>query len=323
MFDVFDPESDHGSVYRQLVSAPAGSVASLAVRTRLPQHTVREVLRVLHEEGIAVPLDSSGEVWNAERPDLVAARELRRHDDQRTRVQRAESSLMELYWFARMQDTGRLDVELIDDRTTVIERFRKLQEGVRQQIRSIDRSPYLLDEDESDQHHELRQEHIRVGICYRTIYPESANASSHRSASMLRAIADGENARVLNDPPVKLSVLDDEAAFLILNPPDGADHTLAALLVNRSELLDALINVFESLWRLAVPINLTEGGDVLGNRERGILTMMASGATDDAIARRLGLSRRTVVRAVGKLLEHLGATTRFQAGAQAARRGWL
>ena len=50
---------------------------------------------------------------------------------------------------------------------------------------------------------------------------------------------------------------------------------------------------------------------------------MASGATDDAISRRLGLSRRTVVRRAARLLERLGASTRFQAGVQAAHRGWL
>jgi DNA-binding NarL/FixJ family response regulator len=50
---------------------------------------------------------------------------------------------------------------------------------------------------------------------------------------------------------------------------------------------------------------------------------MAAGATDEVIARRLAISRRSVVRRTGLLMERLGATTRFQAGVQAARRGWL
>ncbi|MGW3040975.1 hypothetical protein ACWC9T_13250 [Kitasatospora sp. NPDC001159] len=61
----------------------------------------------------------------------------------------------------------------------------------------------------------------------------------------------------------------------------------------------------------------------IDERDRRILTLMASGATDDAIARRLGVGRRSVVRRVSTLLAHLGATTRFQAGVQAARKGWL
>lgn len=60
-----------------------------------------------------------------------------------------------------------------------------------------------------------------------------------------------------------------------------------------------------------------------GTRDRRILALMAGGATDDAIARHLGLGRRTVARRVSAILDRLGATTRFQAGVQAARCGWL
>ncbi len=81
--------------------------------------------------------------------------------------------------------------------------------------------------------------------------------------------------------------------------------------------------MFESLWRLAVPASVAGAGTQIDARDRQILTLMASGATDDVIARRLGLGRRTVVRRVSVLLAGLGATTRFQAGVQAARRGWL
>ena len=49
----------------------------------------------------------------------------------------------------------------------------------------------------------------------------------------------------------------------------------------------------------------------------------ASGAKDEQIARTMGLSLRTVRRRIAELMIELGADTRFQAGAEAARRGWL
>jgi DNA-binding NarL/FixJ family response regulator len=61
----------------------------------------------------------------------------------------------------------------------------------------------------------------------------------------------------------------------------------------------------------------------LSEQDRKIITLMAAGVTDDAIARRLRLSRRTVSRRIATLLDRLGATTRFQAGVQAAHRDWL
>jgi hypothetical protein len=45
-----------------------------------------------------------------------------------------------------------------------------------------------------------------------------------------------------------------------------------------------------------------------------LLTLMASGLTDGAIARKLGISERTVRRRVSDILAELGVATRFQAG---------
>ncbi|WP_217368154.1 LuxR C-terminal-related transcriptional regulator [Kitasatospora sp. MMS16-BH015] len=60
-----------------------------------------------------------------------------------------------------------------------------------------------------------------------------------------------------------------------------------------------------------------------GPRDLAILRMLASGAKDRAIARALGIGERTVLRRIQTLLETLHADTRFQAGVQAAQRGWL
>lgn len=323
MFDAFDPDSDHGAVYRALVSEPRSSVASLAARTSLEEKVVRDILLELERVDFAVPIPpGNDDSWDARRPDLVAATELRRYEDRRAGVHRAEAELMEIYRFARLESTERLGIELVEGRDAFFERFRRIQADVRERVRTIDRPPYFWDETEISRQEAVQCRQMAAGIDYRTIYPESARDSPVRNASMLRTITHGESARVLAAPPIKLTVVDDEMAILALDPPDGADR-LAALLVHRSELLHALCNIFESLWRLAVPVNLTRSDPALDGREREVITMMASGATDDAIARRLGVSRRTVVRAVGRLLEQLGATTRFQAGAQAARRGWL
>jgi DNA-binding NarL/FixJ family response regulator len=138
---------------------------------------------------------------------------------------------------------------------------------------------------------------------------------------MARMIEAGEQARTLDEPPMKLAIADGELAIVTL---DADDHCgVIALLIRPSSFFRALANTFDALWRLAVPVSVAGGDTQIDARDRQILTLMASGATDDAIARRLGLGRRTVVRRVSALLARMGATTRFQGGVQAARRGWL
>ncbi len=61
----------------------------------------------------------------------------------------------------------------------------------------------------------------------------------------------------------------------------------------------------------------------LDRRDAHILTLLSDGRSDATIARQSGVSLRTVERRVHALMDKLGAKTRFQAGAQAARRGWI
>jgi len=54
-----------------------------------------------------------------------------------------------------------------------------------------------------------------------------------------------------------------------------------------------------------------------------ILALLAAGSSDASIARQLGISSRTVERHVRRAMDSVGATTRFQAGVEAARQGLI
>jgi DNA-binding NarL/FixJ family response regulator len=139
--------------------------------------------------------------------------------------------------------------------------------------------------------------------------------------------------------PFKLTVVDRRRALL----PLGAGTELtAALIVRPSPLLDALIEVFETQWAKGMPVPRAAGrtggrteGQESGRESapdspadgrmawEGLLTMLSAGMTDEAIARQLGVSARTVQRRISDLMETLGSRNRFQAGVQAVRHGLL
>ena len=54
-----------------------------------------------------------------------------------------------------------------------------------------------------------------------------------------------------------------------------------------------------------------------------ILSMLAVGSKDEAIARKLDVSTRTVRRAVAAMMDECGAENRFQLAVAAVRLGWL
>ncbi|NUP53965.1 MAG: transcriptional regulator [Catenulispora sp.] len=198
------------------------------------------------------------------------------------------------------------------------EAVHRMQRTARRELRIIDMPPYHGTAERYAAQEVLQAARMADGVAYRVIYSRAACDDPVAAPNLIRMVERGEQARTLADPPMKLVLADDGLAALSL-PAEAV-----VLLIRPSALLDALIHLFESLWLLAVPVSVSADGDsVLDERDRLILTLLATGATDEAIARRVGVNRRTVVRRVSALQVRLGATTRFQAGLQAGRRGWL
>ena len=156
---------------------------------------------------------------------------------------------------------------------------------------------------------------VASGRRSRAIYPVKV---LNQVPEVLRARMDeGEEVRVLDAMPTRLLVISPTHAVLP-EPLGYADEP--RLLVRQGALVEALTLLFELYWErpLAVPT-----GRRASTSAPFLLRQLASGAKDEQIARTLGLSLRTVRRRVADLMIELGVDTRFQAGAEAARRGWL
>lgn len=76
-------------------------------------------------------------------------------------------------------------------------------------------------------------------------------------------------------------------------------------------------------FALAPSQSETEGGPPLTPREREVLELVATGASNRRIAKRLGISEHTAKFHVNGILVKLGASTRTEAVTIAARRGLL
>lgn len=129
----------------------------------------------------------------------------------------------------------------------------------------------------------------------------------------------GEQIRLLPDLPTRMFVIGTTHAVLP-EPLGFVDEPRT--LVRQQGIVEALALLFELLWERADPV-LGVGDHVRPDVRRALLRQLASGAHDEQIARQLGLSLRTVRRRVADLMSELGADSRFQAGVEAARRGWL
>ncbi|TWD74856.1 hypothetical protein FB561_6290 [Kribbella amoyensis] len=211
-------------------------------------------------------------------------------------------------------------VELIEHGPTLLRAYERLQEDARREVRVLDRPPYVTPPSTQQA---LELQRLQAGIGYRAIYGTEVFESEDIMGVLPELQTAGERSRVIAQVPMKMAIGDDDTALIGLTTRSPSEHYL---LIRSSGLLDGLIATFEMLWALAVPMpGLPFSGELPGLRphDRDILLLLAGGATDDMISRRLQISPRTTQRRVRALMESLGAQTRFQAGVQAARRRWI
>jgi DNA-binding CsgD family transcriptional regulator len=157
---------------------------------------------------------------------------------------------------------------------------------------------------------------IRSGRRCRGIYP--AAALKHSPDVLRMRVEIGEEIRILPSVTTHLMVVGSTHAMF----PDPLGPVEQPLVnVRQRGIVEVVTSYFEELWRRALPAAELE--DLPTAERRLLLAELASGAQDEQIARRLGVSLRTVRRRVAELLEELDATSRFEAGVEAARRGWL
>jgi hypothetical protein len=138
-------------------------------------------------------------------------------------------------------------------------------------------------------------------------------------------VAPLDECRFAQSLPLAVMIADRRLALLLLEAhnPQGS-----ALLVGPSALLDGLQAMFEMVWGQAAPVGFSMAAPVAAGEARSplsseleaLIPLLAAGLNDKAIAHRLHISVRTLIRRVTKLLTVLDARSRFQAGWASALR---
>lgn len=129
----------------------------------------------------------------------------------------------------------------------------------------------------------------------------------------------GEQARIVQDLPHKMIIVDREKALVAMNETGLG----AALLTSSRQIIDGLTMLFDFVWERAIPHPVGDESDDLTPIEKRALTLLATGSKDEAIANKLNVTVRTVRRHITSAMNKLGAENRFAAGVLASRRGWI
>lgn len=158
-----------------------------------------------------------------------------------------------------------------------------------------------------------RSRWLASGRTSRSIFSRSVLESPRWSAFAASRAADGEQQRYLPGDaiPVGFAAFGRSGALLSGGAPEQD-----LLLVRDPSLVDVFVALFEELWRRAEPTPEQRASP----GEDRVLELLALGVKDEAIARQLGVSLRTVRRRIAGLMDEHGADTRYQLGLAVGRR---
>ena len=304
-------------MYRALLVDQRADLATLATATGVSIARARQAALTLQRAGMLSGRAGDSDGFVPAPPDLAVAALISRQQQDLEQARLYALRLLDDFRAGELLEQPTHLVEVLTDREAIGRRAAQIMRGATEEILIFDKPPYLGSPDNPDEFDALAR-----GVRWRAVYSvESLDVPGQlaRIESLHRA---GERARVSAEVPIKLVIADRRLA-LLPGALDAPSLVNTAVLVHPGSLLVALVMLFDSVWERGLRPNFSAATDVTGEsadaEDRSVLPLLAAGMKDEAIARQLGVSLRTVRRWISALMNDYGVVTRFQLGMVAAR----
>lgn len=326
MFDSFGLTEQRLAVYRAVLQQPdltqSPRLPDLAGQVGLTEVDTASALEELRELGLLVPSWIEGEEYALDPSiafDRLATRQQQIDDlsEELRSDKLAAGEFVSDYVNFLVQKTSR-DIEILEGRVRANQRMQHFHPrttvwGIIQSDAATTIDPVNFPD----------RPHLERGVELRYIYPESTLKKPGGSEFVEFVFSLGGKIRIAPAVPFRLIIFDGETAVMAIDPDDAS---VGAVIHHSRAVVRLAEEVFLSYWNRAVnPFEqqqwAREGG--VTAQESEFLRLLVRGSTDEQVARKLGVSLRTVRRIASKLSGQVGASGRFELGVRAAQRGWV
>ncbi|MGC5165662.1 LuxR C-terminal-related transcriptional regulator [Luteimicrobium sp. DT211] len=329
--------TDESTAYRLMVERPSCSTHELALLMAVEQSHAAMLLSGLESRGLVARSAVPGR-FVASPPDLALGAMVMERQEELRGLQLELGRLSQAYRGSPGRDLADV-IDVVSGRDAVAQRFRQLHGAAREEVLAFVRAGVVAVSAEDNREED---DAVARGVGYRVVVERSLLDRPGFLAEAEASLAAGEEVRLARELPLRMLVVDRRLALVPMAAAEGPaaegaavpgaradDAGVGALLVHRSSLLDALVTLFEEVWRGARSLSMTPDGPseidhgALDPLDSKVLQLLLSGLTDRGVATQLGLSLRTVQRRVRELMNQAGVESRLQLGLEVGRRGWV
>ncbi|WP_314617480.1 LuxR C-terminal-related transcriptional regulator [Streptomyces stackebrandtii] len=307
--------------YEHTIGRADFSPSGIAEELGVPRQRVEQAVCVLRDLRLVKPAEGAADRLVAVSPEAAQMELLvpleREILDSRNRLEGFKGQLNSFVAaFEKQARTRAETVVITDDREEIELRLLEAAQGCTTEVLVM--QPCVARETpEFRLARPLVLEAVRRGAQGRILYPHTARGDSDTRAHLGELLPAGGQVRTTNEVRDRFLVFDRKTAFI----PAGEGDAIAV--VYDGAVAAFLAGLHARVWESAFDFDSGAPGyaGTMGDLKATLLDLLASGAKDEVIARRVGMSERTLRRHVATIMQDLSASSRFQAGVLAARTG--
>ena len=233
--------------YLALVRREAYTAAHVARQSGVPRQRIYDVLGTLVEKGLASTRPGNVVKYAAIAPELAIERLVAAHRRELVYLERAAAevaSTLGPQFTAGQSHSDPLDyIEILRDRGAINERFAELQAGVKREILVLTKPPYATPPQENDEGIQVSQSHVARSVYELSILDDPATTEGVR-----RFIEAGEEARFVDEVPLKLVIIDEATVMFGMQDPVAGPSELTIMVVEHPALAQTLKISFQAVW---------------------------------------------------------------------------
>jgi sugar-specific transcriptional regulator TrmB len=243
--------------YVTLVRRDSFTAAQIARTAGLPRQRIYDVLASLVEKGLASARPGTIVKYAALAPDLAVERLVANRRSEMSALERDAGDvigrLAPEFQAGRAHSDPLEYIEVLRDRGAINERFAELQAAVKNEILVFTRPPYATPPQENVEGMEVARTHVA-----RSVYELSVLDDPKAAAGIRRFIEAGEEARFVDDLPLKLVIIDESIVMFGMQDPVAGTEDLTIMVVEHAALAQTLKLAFKRVWERGLDIDAAE-----------------------------------------------------------------
>jgi len=239
--------SYEAKAYLALISRDSSTASQVSKVAGVPRQRIYDVLGTLVEKGFATTRPGGVVKYAAATPELaidgLVARQRQQLADTELGARRMIEQLKPQFAAGKEQTDPLEYIEVLRDLRAVNERFGELQAGIKDEILVFTKPPYATPPQENVEGLEVTQSHDVYSV-----YELSAFDDPDFVEGMRRFIEAGENARFVEELPLKLVIIDEAVVMFGMEDPIAGSSGLTMMVVEHPQLAKVLKLAFLAVW---------------------------------------------------------------------------